>query len=45
MGYGRCLIVDATRPDRVLAFIDGQGASIGTPPEGLERMDVSEASW
>jgi hypothetical protein len=43
MGYGRCRIVDAERPDRVLAFIDGQGASIGTPPEGLERMDVSDA--
>jgi hypothetical protein len=43
MGYGRCLIVDAERPDRVLAFIEGQGASIGTPPEGLERMDVSNA--
>ncbi len=43
MGYGRCRIVDAARPERVLAFIDGQGASIGTPPEGLERMDVSEA--
>ena len=43
MGYGRCRIVDAQRPDRVLAFIDGQGASIGTPPGGLERMDVSDA--
>jgi hypothetical protein len=43
MGYGRCLIVDAEQPERVLAFIEGQGASIGTPPEGLERMDVSDA--
>ncbi len=43
MGYGRCLIVDADNRDRVLAFIDGQGASIGTPPEGLERMDLDEA--
>jgi hypothetical protein len=42
MGYGRCLIVDADNHDRVLAFIDGQGAVIGTPPEGLERMDVSD---
>jgi hypothetical protein len=42
MGYGRCLIVDAAHHDRVLAFIEGQGASIGTPPEGLERMDVDE---
>jgi hypothetical protein len=43
MGYGRCLIVDAANRDRVLAFIDGQGAVIGTPPDGLERMDVDDA--
>jgi hypothetical protein len=43
MGYGRCLIVDAADHDRVIAFIEGQGASIGTPPEGLERMDVEDA--
>ncbi len=41
MGYGRCLIVDADNPDRVIAFIHGQGAVIGTPPEGLDRFDVS----
>jgi hypothetical protein len=41
MGYGRCLIVDADHPDRVIAFNQGQGAVIGTPPEGLEKMDVT----
>lgn len=41
MGYGRCLIVDADDTDRVLAFIQGQGAVIGTPPDGLEKMDVT----
>jgi hypothetical protein len=41
MGYGRCLIVDADRPDRVIAFIEGQGAVIGIPPAGLDKMDVS----
>jgi hypothetical protein len=41
MGYGRCKIVDADNPDRVIAFNEGQGATIGTPPEGLDRMDVS----
>ena len=41
MGYGRCKIVDADNPDRVIAFNEGQGAIIGTPPEGLEKMDVS----
>ncbi len=44
MGYGRCLIVDADDHDRVIAFIEGQGASIGTPPEGLERMDVDNSA-
>ena len=44
MGYGRCLIVDAADHDRVLAFIEGQGATIGAPPEGLERMDVEDAT-
>ena len=41
MGYGRCKIVDADNPDRVIAFNEGQGAIIGIPPEGLEKMDVS----
>jgi hypothetical protein len=41
MGYGRCKIVDADNPDRVIAFNEGQGAVIGTPPQGLGRMDVS----
>lgn len=41
MGYGRCEIVDADNPDRVIAFNEGQGAIIGIPPEGLGRMDVS----
>jgi hypothetical protein len=43
MGYGRCKIVDADNPDRVIAFNEGQGAIIGIPPEGLGRMDVSGA--
>ena len=43
MGYGRCRIVDADNPERVIAFIDGQGAIIGLPPEGLERMDVEDS--
>jgi hypothetical protein len=41
MGYGRCTIVDADNPDRVIAFNEGQGAIIGIPPEGLGKMDVS----
>lgn len=41
MGYGRCTIVDADDPSRVIAFNEGQGAIIGIPPEGLDRMDVS----
>jgi hypothetical protein len=41
MGYGRCKIVDADNPDRVIAFNEGQGAIIGVPPEGLGKIDVS----
>lgn len=41
MGYGRCVVVDADDHDRVIAFIEGQGAVIGTPPEGLDKMDVA----
>lgn len=41
MGYGRCKIVDADNPKRVIAFNEGQGAIIGVPPEGLDKMDVS----
>jgi hypothetical protein len=41
MGYGRCKIVDADNPARVIAFNEGQGAIIGVPPDGLEKMDVS----
>ncbi|KUI22361.1 hypothetical protein [Mycobacterium sp. GA-2829] len=40
MGYSRARIVDADHPDRVLALIEGQGVSIGTPPEGLQKMEV-----
>lgn len=38
MGYSRSKIVDADNPNRVIAFTEGQGAKIGTVPEGLERM-------
>jgi hypothetical protein len=40
MGYSRAKIVDADRPERVLALIEGQGVSIGKPPEGLPKMEV-----
>lgn len=41
MGYSRAKIVDADQPDRVLALIEGQGVSIGTPPGGLARMEAN----
>jgi hypothetical protein len=41
MGYSRSKIVDADQPDRVLAVTQGQGISIGIPPEGLERMEAN----
>ncbi len=40
MAYSRSKIVDADRPDRVLALTEGQGVSIGTPPDGLQKMPV-----
>ncbi|EID11931.1 hypothetical protein MXEN_15355 [Mycobacterium xenopi RIVM700367] len=40
MGFSRSRIVDADRRGRVLALTAGQGISIGTPPEGLQRMAV-----
>jgi hypothetical protein len=41
MGYSRSKIVDADQPGRVLAVTQGQGISIGIPPEGLERMEAN----
>jgi hypothetical protein len=38
MGYSRSKIVDADNRDRVIALTEGQGVSIGKPPEGLEKM-------
>ena len=35
-----CQLLDGDRPERVLARIEGQGVSIGTPPEGLQKMEV-----
>ena len=40
MGYSRSKIVDADDPSRVLALTEGQGISLGTPPEGLGKMEV-----
>jgi len=39
MSYSRSLIVDADDPQRVIAFTEGQGASLGDAPEGLPRME------
>jgi acyl-coenzyme A thioesterase PaaI-like protein len=40
MGYSRSRLVDADRPGRVLAVTEGQGVSLGAPPDGLGRMEV-----
>lgn len=42
MGYSRSKIVDADNPSRVLALVEGQGAVIGQPPEGLGKMPLNE---
>ena len=41
MGFTRSRIVDADNPDRVIAFTEGQGVTIGDVPEGLEKMPES----
>lgn len=41
MGYSRSKIVDADDPARVLALTEGQGISIGIPPDGLQRMEAN----
>ncbi|OLP04093.1 hypothetical protein BVU76_02700 [Mycolicibacterium porcinum] len=40
MAYSRSLIVDADEPARVLAVTEGQGVTIGIPPDGLQKMTV-----
>lgn len=40
MSYSRSMIVDADNPDRVLALTEGQGVTIGVPPDGLQKMEV-----
>jgi hypothetical protein len=39
MFFGRAVIADAADHDRVLAVINGQGASIGDVPPGLQKFD------
>ncbi len=42
MDFSRSKIVDADNNDRVIAFTEGEGVSIGTPPEGLQKMDEAK---
>jgi len=42
MGFSRSKIVDADDHDRVIAFTEGQGVNLGTPPQGLEKMPESK---
>ena len=39
LGFSRALIVDATRPDRVIAISTGVGLSLGPAPEGYVKVD------
>jgi hypothetical protein len=39
MYFGRATIVDADDHSRILALIEGQGASIGDVPTGLQKFD------
>ena len=38
IGFSRSRIVDADNSDRVIAFTEGQGISLGGVPQGLEKM-------
>ncbi len=42
MGFSRSKIVDADDHDRLIAYTEGEGVSIGTPPEGLQKMDMDD---
>jgi hypothetical protein len=39
MGFSRSRIVDADHPDRVIALSEGMGVSLGSTPEGFERVE------
>lgn len=39
LGFSRALIVDAARPDRVIAISTGVGLSLGPAPEGYIKVD------
>jgi hypothetical protein len=43
MGFSRSKIVDADNHERLIAYTEGQGVSIGTPPPGLQKMDMEDA--
>jgi hypothetical protein len=38
MGFSRSRIVDADRPERVIALTEGEGISLGGTPPGFEKM-------
>jgi hypothetical protein len=40
LGFSRSRIVDADNPSRVIALTEGQAVKIGTPPGGLQKMDM-----
>ena len=44
MGYSRSKIVDADNHDRVIAYTEGQGASIGTPPAEIAEKKFDDAT-
>jgi hypothetical protein len=39
MGFSRSRLVDADRPERVIALTEGQGISLGPTPEGFQKME------
>jgi len=45
MGFSRSRIVDADNPERVIAYTEGQGVSIGDVPQGLTKMPRAPSRW
>jgi hypothetical protein len=39
LGFSRSKIVDADNPDRIIAFTEGAGVSLGSTPGGFVRME------
>lgn len=42
MAFSRSRIVDADHPERIIAYTEGEGVSLGETPEGFEKMEEAK---